>query len=295
MNQDENYIPFSKRYGHEPAEIPFQIAGIDATLRTELWNAFHIFIQERLERNKYNGDAFRSNNRYIWVHFFKIAIDDFPDYDYEFGRHVRKFIETGPWYKVYEFFEFMCRLIDGNDNYELNEFRNYLNHKLRENNSGYTLINCSVVPVTNETEVAEIREVQELAKEYNLSGITEHLNSSLALLSKKPTPDYRNSIKESISMVEVICRMIEPSENTLGKALNRLDRNQKINSTLKSGFEKLYAYTNDKNGIRHAVMEEAEIDLEDARFFLVSCSAFTNYLIEKAKKGGVVRQHGEPS
>jgi hypothetical protein len=89
-------------------------------------------------------------------------------------------------------------------------------------------------------------------------------------------------------MVEVISRIIEPSENTLGKALNKLDKHQKISNTLKSGFEKLYAYTNDKNGIRHALMDEPSVDFEDAKFFLISCSAFTNYLIEKAKKDNLL-------
>jgi len=33
-------------------------------------------------------------------------------------------------------------------------------------------------------------------------------------------------------------------------------------------------------------MDEKSVDYEAAKFFLVSCSAFTNYLIEKARKEG---------
>ena len=91
-------------------------------------------------------------------------------------------------------------------------------------------------------------------------------------------------------MVEAISRIIEPTENTLGKALNKLNGNKKINKTLKIGFEKLYAYTNDKNGIRHALMDDENIDLEDANLFLVTCSAFTNYLIEKARKENLFKR-----
>ena len=63
-----------------------------------------------------------------------------------------------------------------------------------------------------------------------------------------------------------------------------LEKKNKINLTLKAGFEKLYPYSNNKNGIRHALMDEEIINPEDAKFFLIACSAFTNYLIEKAKQ-----------
>ncbi len=40
-------------------------------------------------------------------------------------------------------------------------------------------------------------------------------------------------------------------------------------------------------------MEDESIDIEDARFFLVSCSAFTNYLIEKAKKENLLTEQND--
>lgn len=163
------------------------------------------------------------------------------------------------------------------------KFVDFLNSKLKENNSAYMLNKNQFIPITNEEELNELKLTNESSIRYQLLGVQEHLNSAVSLISQKPNPDFRNSIKESISMVEAISRIIEPSENTLGKALNKLSKSQRINETLKLGFEKLYAYTNDKNGIRHALMDDKSIEIEDARFFLISCSAFTNYLIEKAK------------
>ena len=74
-------------------------------------------------------------------------------------------------------------------------------------------------------------------------------------------------------MVEAVCRTIEPSQNTLGKALNKIESKGKLNSALKSAFEKLYVYTNGKGGIRHALMDDSTLDMEEARYFLISCSA----------------------
>jgi hypothetical protein len=60
-----------------------------------------------------------------------------------------------------------------------------------------------------------------------------------------------------------------------------------MHPSLKSAFQNLYGYTSDANGIRHALLEEANLDFEDAKFMLVSCSAFVNYLVAKASKAGI--------
>jgi hypothetical protein len=44
----------------------------------------------------------------------------------------------------------------------------------------------------------------------------------------------------------------------------------------------MYGSTSDAQGIRHALREEPTLDSDDARFMLVSCSAFVNYLKTKA-------------
>ena len=43
-------------------------------------------------------------------------------------------------------------------------------------------------------------------------------------------------------------------------------------------FSQLYGYTNDASGIRHSLTDEATISYADAKFMLVTCSAFVSYL-----------------
>lgn len=284
MKQNKDNLPFAQRYGFEPTEVPFQVDSMNEGLRVDLWNAFYLFIYSSLENTQYGQDTFRRIYKVAWIHFFRKPFDEFPTRDYLLAELVRGHIEKAVWYKVYEFFEFIFKNIVQSEEYAVNDFITYVDDMLKINHSAYRIVNYKFIPITNDTEVSEIKTVRNQATTYGLSGIQEHLNSTLDLLSKKPKPDLRNSIKESISMVEVICRIIEPNENTLGKALNKIESKGKINQTLKLGFEKLYAYSNGKNGIRHALMDDENLSLEDAKFFLVSCSAFTNYLIEKANK-----------
>jgi hypothetical protein len=87
-------------------------------------------------------------------------------------------------------------------------------------------------------------------------------------------------LKESISAVEALCREIT-GESTLGDALRVWEKKGvKIPTFLKSGIEKLYTYTNDKRtGIRHSLMDDTESPtFDEAKFMLVTCSAFVNYI-----------------
>ena len=53
---------------------------------------------------------------------------------------------------------------------------------------------------------------------------------------------------------------------------------------MESAFTSLYGYTSDEGGIRHGSIDVSNTPSEDAKFMLVSCSAFVNYLIEKWSK-----------
>lgn len=49
----------------------------------------------------------------------------------------------------------------------------------------------------------------------------------------------------------------------------------------------MYGYTSDEDGIRHSLLEESTLKFMDAKFMLVSCSAFINFLIDKASEAGI--------
>jgi hypothetical protein len=85
--------------------------------------------------------------------------------------------------------------------------------------------------------------------------------------------------------VEAICAIIVKDDSaTLGAAIKVIEKNFKLHKALKSAFTSLYGYTSDSSGIRHSLLEDdVEVTFEDAKFMLVSCSAFINYLNEKIK------------
>ncbi len=164
-------------------------------------------------------------------------------------------------------------------------FVEQLNFEFERLNFAYRVVNTEIVEITSKEEITAV----ESAIKDSTENIKTHLNKALELYSQRPNADYRNSIKESISAVEVFCRDIT-GENSLGRALNKLnDNGLVIPPILKTAFEKLYAYTNQpETGIRHALMDEDGTYTpasEEALFMLVSCSSFINYLNSKKNKG----------
>ncbi len=77
--------------------------------------------------------------------------------------------------------------------------------------------------------------------------------------------------------IEALCKLIAgDSAADLAKALKAITRKVVIHPALAASLEKLYVYTSDGHGIRHALKDENSVDCEDAQFMLVTCSAFIN-------------------
>ena len=200
------------------------------------------------------------------------------------------FIEdkSNAWYKKLDIIEKTIQYLRNFDakNHKFysvaSNFIKLLNSAFERLNFAYRIINDEIVEITSEQEIKTI----ETAIDNSARNVKMHLNRALELYAQRPDGDYRNSIKESISAVEAFCRE-KTGENTLGKALNKLEKNGIVfPDVLKHAFDKLYAYTNQSDaGIRHALMDDTGVytpKAEEAIFMLVSCSAFINYLNKKA-------------
>lgn len=57
-----------------------------------------------------------------------------------------------------------------------------------------------------------------------------------------------------------------------------------IHGAMERAFLALYGYASDENGIRHGGIDFKNAPAEDAKYMLISCSTFVNYLMEKWSK-----------
>ena len=162
------------------------------------------------------------------------------------------------------------------------KYKEEINKLFEREYVGYRFIGGEITPISDDVEVGTICESLDI----QFDGCKAHIKKAVHFLSDRNTPDYKNSIKESISAVEAICNVIIGRDNaTLGDALNYMERKRNLKGQLKAAFEKLYSYTNEKGGIRHSEgLFESNVTFEEAKFMLVSCCAFVNYLIAEYGK-----------
>ncbi|MEE1962000.1 hypothetical protein V1387_04830 [Allomuricauda taeanensis] len=275
---------FSERYGHATPRESLQLNSIHEKLRIKIWNCIDLnFISTLNSRFKDYNSNHESICRVIWTEFLERDIDAMHPFKVRLGvsffQDVRSIYNKMEWFEVYEFIENLSIL----DQIEFDgHFTKDINIALEAEHSGYRLVNNQVLKITDKGEIESIEEAIESNKE---SPASTHLKAAINLLSIK-NPDYRNSIKESISAVESACSiLVDKPKATLGDALNILEREYNLHPALKKSFNSLYGYTSDAGGIRHKMKQgDEEPEHGDAIFMLVSASAFINYLQFKFKK-----------
>ncbi len=277
---------FSERIGIKKLEL-IQKGNIDSALRNSLWNVIIISLFPRREFLMLNPPT--TLFQIIWMYFLKEPIDKLDEFDARYNlRELRKiYFNILTWNQVYDFIEFLANNCFKNMA-ESKSFITTVNLALEQEKSAYRFVGGIITPITSEEEKRSIEKTLELAKQNKLTGVNTHITTAIKLFSEKKSPDYRNSIKESISAVESLSSIIaKKSKAKLSDALEELEKKISLHRALKSGFNSLYGYTSDSGGIRHALLEQGTtVDYEEALFMLVSCSAFINYLIMKCQKNG---------
>lgn len=272
---------FSQRKGLTPIKEIFQIEDIDQDLKNALWNCLTIYYWDKRDFfiDK-EGKDFVYLIKVIWINFFKEKLDEMSFKTPENIYKYKNFFFKAEWYRIYDFIEFIINNSDGDLVSRKDVFVDVTNRILERELSGYRIVENLITQITSKEELESIEDALNSTKK--ISPVKIHLERALQLLSDRKNPDYRNSIKESISAVESLCKLITGDKNaTLGLALKKIEATHKIHPALHKSFSLLYGYTSDSDGIRHALLENEALKQEDAKYMLVSCSAFINYLQQK--------------
>lgn len=275
---------FSHRQGYKAYAKSIQKEGVDEETRNRLWTLLKLFLWDHWksdQRYDHEAQAIETLLDQLWFRYFKRPIDTRPPFlrggyrGEECYDVLRDHFFRGDWYQVYDFIEFILASIPDRMSEQL---VGPVNSVLTEENAAYRLVAGQFAPITNQAEIDAVSE----AADTGIEAVREHLKTAIVFLSDRKSPDYRNSIKESISAVESLMKVLAGKKSaTLSDGLKRIDEVVSLHPALKLGFEKLYAYSSDEDGVRHAIFSDRKVSHGDAKYFLVSCSAFINYVVEK--------------
>lgn len=288
---------FSDRNAIKPINTEIQLTSFDSRTRNQLVNAIN-----KLYTCIYkNGKAYSKwNEIQIFIKFIKASVySESVDYRRDYGED--SFFNTINNTILHDDYDDVLTVIEAiiqywdeylkNDlgfayydpyskTYKQESVFEIMNKCFEREYVGYRFIGTIIMPISDSYEKNAIEET--LANKYKL--ITDHISKANRLLSDRESPDYENSIKESISAVEAICEImtgLKGNDATLGNMLKKLESNGlTIHGALKEAFLKLYGYTSNANGIRHAGdIGGPSSTFEEAKFMLVACCAFINYLM----------------
>jgi hypothetical protein len=268
---------FSQRRGLRSASKIMQLSGMDDPLRNGLWSVLYDVYFQRFDNPSAIRDAnFAELCHSYWLSLFKKPTDTIPRFGNLLVKALRQFWFGCEWYDAYDFLEFS---VQHGPSHLATQLHKYSNVILQRETSGYRFVSGEIVAITNDAEIQAIESATQTA----LAAVNTHIQNALALLADRKNPDYRKSIRESISAVETAATLIsQKSKTTLEPALDTLATTHPIHPALRKGFENLYGYSSDAQGIQHPLLDEGSIDFVDAKFMLVACSAFVNYLVGKA-------------
>ena len=268
---------FSKRNGYVSNNI--QLESASENLKKRIYTSFF-----RAEYSRY--DLFDEDTTGIEDMMVELGITyKIPDNRINREQNAQKLenavLNSKEWYTIYDFIE-KYLLICNED--KVDKMQSEFNRILEEEVSAYRILEKKVIPITNKSELLTIKE----AKNSDFDSVKIHIDKALGLFAERRTPDYENSIKESISAVESMCCIItglSGKNATLGNTLKKLKENGvHIHQAMEKAFLSLYGYTSDEDGIRHGGIDFRNAPSEDAKYMLISCSAFINYLTEKWRK-----------
>jgi hypothetical protein len=241
--------------------------------------------------------------KYIAEFFRKVPKDTLSLDIWDCRRWVKEYFYSLDWNEVYDLIEFLVHNHSTIATTYLRSLGIYQDHPVTEsqlisrmNNllerelSGYRFVSGFLTPISDKVEADEIEAAISQARGKGLLGTHEHIRTAVQLLWKKPTPDYRNAIKEAVSAIESIVKQISGKESRgLEGALKELSEHIEIHKALQSAFIKLYGYSSDEDGIRHPILDQPNVGFAEAKFMIVACSAFVNFLISKAEAAGLLK------
>lgn len=290
QGRPNDYLTFSQRQGYSPLPKPMRLEEISDDLRRDIWNVTREIL---ISMRKYDGglsycfsnEECRLIER-VLGHLLKMPEDEInTEYD-EVLNLFKMYISKAKFFRVLDFIEIFSN--DEPYGARSSDFRTQIADSFERHGAAYRFdISKSpfrFFPHSSKEQGEATKQAIETISESGMEGAATHLRQAADHINAR---QFADSVSDSISAVESVARRIAPESRTLGEALKVLENKGRLtNKQLKNGFEKLYAYTNNEQGIRHALLDQdaPTVDLDEAVFMFGACASFAAYLVNKQRQ-----------
>ncbi len=193
---------------------------------------------------------------------------------------VEKLIMNCDWWQFYDVCEVLWQGLEGKG--ERDRLSNEINILFREEHLGFELRDGKVEKTGSAFTDARVKEARYLLKEPEFKGADQHFEKALKALNTRPNPDVENCIKDAVSAIESVGRIIVNDDKALlSDVIKSMTRNEIIPKPLDEAIQKVYAYRGDQPGVAHGLVGKSKVTIDEAEFVLAMSAAIIIYLVKK--------------
>ena len=289
---DDARLSFSQAQGYEEVPGPLKLEQLPENVRTNIWNTFFSSMRQVLQpAGRHYGsrrivrleDKWHNILRAMHTDLHDMPLDEWTP-EFEANRStLREYIETQPFNKVFDLIQFVLRHPQCPPG-----LMRQMQRTFAECRSAYAIDAGpppTILPAATPEEGDAIVDALRTLRQAGLDGSAAHLRTAAERINEG---DWADSVRESIHAVESVARQLDPgAAKTLGPALSALEKRGALHPALKDAFSKLYGYTSDEQGVRHALIDQtkAQVGQDEAVFMLGACASFASYLWRRHAAG----------
>ena len=286
-------LTFSEREGYRELPAPMQLEELSADLRRTVFDALvnqvAVWQQVSVVHGYVDGPGWRLVRR-VLGQFYEVPEDDISNDVVKLKSTFREIVLGRKFYEVLDLLEAICEgSLDGT-------FAREIQRLFSLHGAAYRLDEAAghwqFFPSSSEEQGHAVSTALGTLREAGMEGAHTHLTAAANDINAR---QFADAIRESIHAVESVARVLSPdAANGLRPALDSLMNSGVLkHRALKEGFLKLYGYTSNEQGIRHALLDSgaADVGLDEALFMFGACASFAAYLTAKHREIGL--QGGE--
>ncbi len=304
---DTRNLTFSQANGYEEIPGPFKLKELPQEARTHIWNVIYESLDQSVDRDlmgyPYLINPWRDIMSSVHSDYFSLPLDKWDahlrqiasrfrqvrfagtpkggegQYLGQIASNLKNYVEnTRAFNKVFDLIQFVMRHPD------------CPSHFINDMKEAFTLSKLAyiveigppptILPAATQEEKDALVDSLRTLREAGLSGGVTHLQNASEFINQG---DWAESIKESIHAVESVARTLAPKTKRLDLVLKSIENDGGFHPALKEAFVKLYSFSSDEPGIRHALKDqtEANVGMDEAVFMLGACASFASYLWRK--------------
>ena len=287
---DPRKLSFSQAQGYEKLPEPLRLGELSKEARVQIWNVVYLQLARSIRSKR---SAWGTNYYYMinpWMSILQRVhsvyegqrVDEYDNGFESVCGSMRYRIETEEFNKVFDLIRFIMRDPECPEG-----FVEDMRAAFKRSRLAYAIDSGpppTIIPAVTTEEGEAVAASLQTLDDAGLQGSASHLRKSAECINREAWAD---SIRESIHAVESVARQLNPRAATLAPALKSLEAQGALHPALKSAFSKLYGYTSDEQGIRHAHLnaDQANVGMDEAVFMLGACASFASYLWRKHSAG----------